>query len=158
MADVLIQYIGNKKQGKRDNVVRKGYRWNYRGDVQAVASEHAAQFLSFSRTFRDVTGFVGRDGKAPPPDAPLGTADTSGTGDDPEIFIRAVVDAIDTLDDGDFTGEGKPKADALSAAVGEPVSAKTRDDAWDRYVALAGQPSLGGEGKKDGGGEPPEIE
>jgi len=53
--------------------------------------------------------------------------------DDMSEKLQQITDAIKTLNPEDFTGGGKPKVEALEAALGFDISAQERDDAWQTY-------------------------
>lgn len=53
-------------------------------------------------------------------------------------IIEGVQRMIDSGNEADFTGDGKPKTDALSKLVGFTVSRDERDTAWDTVVSDSG--------------------
>lgn len=55
-------------------------------------------------------------------------------------IIEAMHKMVDEGNEADFTGDGKPKTDAVSKLVGFTVSRDERDTAWEAVVDDGGKP------------------
>jgi len=52
----------------------------------------------------------------------------------PQISLDDILESIDRLNpETDFTGNGKPKVEAMEAVLGRDISADARDRAWALY-------------------------
>jgi hypothetical protein len=59
------------------------------------------------------------------------TPETGKAFDKTSAIIEAMYKMVDEANDAEFTGDGKPKTDAVSKRVGFTVSREERDNAWE---------------------------
>lgn len=155
---VKVYYIGNRRNGKRDNVLRKPHRfWREFGDSIDVPAEDAAVYMRYdtvwgdekayqkAREARKVEQVKAQEVSAPAQDED-DTPEMSGpeiTADERETLIQAAVLQLDPKSLDDYTKGGVPRVTRVVEIIGGNVNATELDDAIKSLRAAGKLPEKG---------------